>query len=193
MSYLFLLFTFFCSTESYSGKCSESISIESACKQIDIKPTPQIAEGTTFIIVRHAEKQKEGKDPELNEDGKARADELAFCLGKLDIAAIYSTPYNRTRQTVKPLAEKLKLPVTEYEATMPYDQLINQISETNPGKVIVIAGHSNTVPEMLKVLSNGSYVVSIPETEYDNLFIVTTAKKSEPHVMTLKYGKKLHE
>ncbi|MGH9930616.1 MAG: histidine phosphatase family protein, partial [Pyrinomonadaceae bacterium] len=69
----------------------------------------------TVILVRHAEKQivpPENKDPDLSPAGLARAQGLARMFGDTGITAIYATQYKRTQQTVKPLEEKLGIPVT---------------------------------------------------------------------------------
>ncbi len=147
------------------------------------------AEGSsTFILVRHAEKEKSGDDPELSMEGKQRAKELSILLRETQIDAIYSTPFKRTRQTMLPLADLKNLPVKEYSASMPYAQFADKLSSEHPGKVILIAGHSNTIPEILKVLSKGSFNISIDESEYDNLFIVTGINEAHPTVLHLKYG-----
>lgn len=144
---------------------------------------------TTLIIMRHAEKESTGTDPNLDSDGQARAEELKRILSNIAVKSIYSTPYNRTRQTVEPLAVAKGITVTEYETSKPYAQLISEITAANRGKVAVIAGHSNTVPELLKALSNNTYNVTIGEEQYDNLYIVNLPDSLSPSVMHLKYGK----
>src|SRR5438105_12994297 len=64
---------------------------------------------TTIILVRHAEKAGPSGDVPLNAAGVARANELARVLGTADIAAIYTTPFVRVRQTAQPLANALHL------------------------------------------------------------------------------------
>lgn len=155
------------------------------------KTTPAAMDNpTTFIVLRHAEKEDAGKDPNLNSSGLLRAEELQYVLSHVNINAIYSTPYNRTRQTVNPLALKKDIAITEYPAAKPYDRLINEISAANRGKTVVIVGHSNTVPEILKELSNNTFETSINEDQYDNLFIVNSPDGQNPNVVHLKYGKK---
>jgi hypothetical protein len=72
----------------------------------------------TIILVRHAEKkiEPENKDPDLSPAGLARAQELVRIFSNTGITAIYATQFKRTQQTVKPLADKLGLPVTQVEA-----------------------------------------------------------------------------
>src|SRR5690606_22618825 len=59
---------------------------------------------TTVIVLRHAEKEIGGADPNLNSDGVLRAEELKRILQNIPIAAVYSTSFIRTKKTVEPLA-----------------------------------------------------------------------------------------
>lgn len=144
---------------------------------------------TTFIVMRHAEKESTGTDPNLDSDGLIRAEELKRILGNISVNAIYSTPFNRTKQTVQPLATAKGIAITEYPVDKPYAQLVSEIASANRGRVVVVAGHSNTVPEILKELSDNSFSISISESQYDNLFIVSLPDKLRPTVTHLKYGK----
>jgi 2,3-bisphosphoglycerate-dependent phosphoglycerate mutase len=162
-----------------------------AATQIPFQMNDQKAQNhkaTTLIILRHAEKDPAGKDPNLSSDGALRAEALRFMLSSVDISAIYSTPYNRTRQTVNPLAMDKGIAITEYSASKPSEELIDEILASHRGKTVVIVGHSNTVPEILKVLSKNAFTAEISESQYDNLFIVNHTKDT-PVVMPLKYGK----
>src|SRR6266571_2537121 len=69
---------------------------------------------TTIILVRHAEKiiDPNNSDPDLSPAGQARAQEIFRMSGDAGINAIYATQYKRTQETVKPLADKLGVPVT---------------------------------------------------------------------------------
>lgn len=144
---------------------------------------------TTFIVLRHAEKETIGADPNLNSDGQLRAEELKRLLANVPVSAIYSTPFNRTRQTVQPLATAKGLSIVEYATDKPYASLKSEILSSHRGKTVVVVGHSNTVPDMLKELSNNSFNVTITDGQYDNLFIVNMPEKLKPTVTPLKYGK----
>ncbi len=144
---------------------------------------------TTFIVLRHAEKADNSKDTNLSADGLSRANELKKTLGPVDVNAIYSTPYNRTKQTVMPLATEKKITITEYQANKPYEEVVKELIAVHHGQTVVIVGHSNTVPEILKVLSNNSFNVTISENQFDNLFVVTLTDGQKPQVVTMKYGK----
>jgi phosphohistidine phosphatase SixA len=143
----------------------------------------------TVILVRHAEKKivaPENKDPDLSLAGLARAQELAKMFGSTRIAAIYATEYKRTQQTVKPLADKLRLPVTQVEAKKT-PELVKQIRSRNAGQVIFIAGHNNTVPEIIAALG-GPQLPIIPEAEFDNLYILTVQSDGSAKLLKMKYG-----
>lgn len=144
---------------------------------------------TTLIILRHAEKESAGVDPNLDSAGQARAGELKRILMNVPVSSIYSTSYNRTKQTVQPLAAAKGLTVSEYSTSLSYAQVIEQVLAANRGKVAVIVGHSNTVPGILKEVSKNSFDITINESQYDNLFIVSLPDKMTPVVKHLKYGK----
>jgi broad specificity phosphatase PhoE len=144
---------------------------------------------TTIIVLRHAEKESTGTDPNLNSDGILRADELKRILANVPVKAIYSTPFNRTRQTVQPLAAEKGITTEEYATSKSYSQLVKDISLANKGRVVVLVGHSNTVPDILKELSNNSFTITMSEDQYDNLFIVNLHENLSPKVTALKYGK----
>lgn len=144
---------------------------------------------TTVILVRHAEKKIEAgnDDPDLAPEGVERAQEVARVFGEAGVNAIYATQYKRTQQTVKPLSDRLGVPVSLLNSKQT-EELVNQIQTTQRGKTIFIAGHNTTVPAIVSALS-GETFPPIPENEYDNLFIVTIYRFGKAKVTKLKYGK----
>lgn len=144
---------------------------------------------TTVILVRHAEKKIEpdNPDPDLTPDGLARAQEIARVFHDAGINTIYATQYKRTQQTVKPLSDRTGVPVTLLDAKQT-DELVKRIQTNLRGQIIFVAGHNNTVPAIASALSGENFPV-IPESEYDNLFIVTIYRFGKAKVIKLKYGK----
>jgi len=142
----------------------------------------------TVILVRHAEKkiEPENKDPDLSPAGIARAQELVRVFSDTGITAVYATQFKRTQQTVKPLADKLGLPVRQVEAKKT-TELVKQIRARNRGQVIFVAGHNNSVPEIIAALG-GPQLPIIPETEYDNLYILTVQSDGSAKLLKLRYG-----
>ena len=134
---------------------------------------------TTFIVLRHAEKADASKDTNLSAKGLARAEELKKTLAPVNVNAIYSTPYNRTKQTVTPLAKTKGITITEYPANKPFEEFINELISAHRGQTVVIVGHSNTIPEILKVLAKGTFMITIPENQFDNLFVVSLNEEKQ--------------
>ena len=143
---------------------------------------------TTVIFVRHAEKEATaGNDPELSLAGQTRAAELARQLVDADVTAgvdaIYSTTYRRTEQTVKPVADALNLPIMPYDAANT-ETIMDEIVKTHKGKIILVVGHSNTIPELIA----SKVVPPIAEDEYDNIYIVTIPWFGKTKTIRLRYG-----
>ena len=143
---------------------------------------------TTVILVRHAEKHIEpnNPDPDLSPAGQARAQELARMFSNTGVNAIYATEYKRTQETVKPLADRLGLPVS-LVAAKETSELLRQILTNHRGQTIFVCGHNNTVPELVAALG-GEKLPLIPESEFDNMFIVTVYRFGRAKVVKLKYG-----
>jgi 2,3-bisphosphoglycerate-dependent phosphoglycerate mutase len=142
-----------------------------------------------LILVRHAEKKivpPENKDPDLSPAGLARAEELVRMFSDAGVTAIYATQYKRTQQTVKPLADRLRLPVTQVEAKQT-PELVKQIRARGAAQVVFIAGHNNTVPEIIAAMG-GPQLPIIPETEYDNLYILIVQSDGVAKLLKMKYG-----
>lgn len=124
---------------------------------------------TTFILVRHAEKEANGadpKDPNLTSEGEARAMALVKLLEMQDIDAIYSTNFNRTRNTVKPLAESKKLEVQTYDKQPDIEKLKSK------GGTIVICGHSNTIPALANLLIGKDQFKAFDDNDFGNILII---------------------
>lgn len=143
---------------------------------------------TTIILVRHAEKIIDPNNPDVNLSpaGQTRAQELVRMFGDGGINAIYATQYKRTQETAKPLADKLGLPVNVVNSKGTAD-LVAKILAENSGQTIFVAGHNNTVPEIILALGGSKYP-TIPESEYDNLYIVTVYRTGQAKVVKTKYG-----
>jgi 2,3-bisphosphoglycerate-dependent phosphoglycerate mutase len=144
---------------------------------------------TTVILVRHAEKNIDpnNPDPDLSPDGYARAQEIARVFGDAGVNAIYATQFKRTQETVKPLSDRTGVPVTVLQSSQT-DQLVKELQTTRRGQTVFIAGHNNTVPAVVSALSGENFPV-IPESQYDNLYIVTIYRFGKAKVVKLKYGK----
>jgi len=143
---------------------------------------------TTVILVRHAEKniEPQNPDPDLSPAGQARALELTRVFANSGIQATYATQYKRTQQTVAPLASRLQLPIVAIDAKQS-QEVVRRVLTDNRGQTVFIAGHNNTVPEIINLLS-GENLPLIPESEFDNLYIVTIYRFGKAKLVQLKYG-----
>ena len=143
---------------------------------------------TTVILIRHAEKniEPDNPNPALSPAGQERAQTLVHMLGQSGITAVYATQYIRTQSTATPLADHLGLKVNQTEARN-VAELVRQIKANNAGGVVFAAGHNNSVPEIIAALGGGTFP-TIPEAEYDNMFIVTVQRFRKTSVLKLKYG-----
>jgi phosphohistidine phosphatase SixA len=145
---------------------------------------------TKIFIVRHAEKET-GKDPLLTIAGNARAGDLMRRLQDEGIQKIYVSQYKRTQNTGDSLRLQLKIDTVHYAADTLCDNLISAIMEHGDfGKTILIIGHSNTLPQIIRKLGITDYPYGdIPDNEFDNLFLITY-KKEKAKVKVMKYGAK---
>ena len=140
---------------------------------------PAIASAQQLVyLVRHAERADGGAgagqmqgapDPLLSAAGEARAARLATILADAGIAAIYATEFRRTQDTVKPLAAKLTVTVTQHPAR-DTAALVAALKKDHARDVVLIAGHSNTLPAIIKALGGGD--ITIRDDEYDSLFVI---------------------
>ena len=144
-----------------------------SCKQ-DVKKTiNRSVSKSTYYFIRHAEKDRSdstNNDPHLTDIGLKRAENWASKLEGITFDAIYSTNYNRTKETATPLALKNNLDITLYN---PKDIDYNLFLEENKGKTVLIVGHSNTTPAFVnKILGKNKYE-DIDDHQNGNLYIIT--------------------
>jgi broad specificity phosphatase PhoE len=147
---------------------------------------------TTVIFVRHAEKAAvPDDDPGLSEAGKRRVAELARQLVDADVVAgidaIYATPYRRTEETARPVAEALGLPINSYDAA-DTEAIMENIVREHKGEIILVIGHSNTLPALIGNMGASKKVPPIAEDEYDNLYLVSIPWFGKTKTIRLRYG-----
>lgn len=130
----------------------------------------------TYYIVRHGEKaaatgEMNATNPPLSDLGKARADALKEVLKNEKIGYIFSTNTIRTRSTAEPLSTLLNIPIETYNPR-PDSAFISQLRSLK--KNVLIVGHSNTVDDIVNMLTKEQKVPKdLEDSEYNNLFIVT--------------------
>jgi broad specificity phosphatase PhoE len=150
---------------------------------------------TTMIFVRHAEKALVPVDnPGLSPEGQARARDLARQLVDADVIAgidaIYSTPFRRTMETAQPIADALGLEINTYDYDPEGDgeAVVDSMVRAHKGKIILVVGHSNTLPAMIADLGASKKVPPIAENEYDNLYLISIPWFGKTKTIRLRYG-----
>jgi broad specificity phosphatase PhoE len=145
-----------------------------------------------MIFVRHAEKVSGSwDDPGLSPAGQRRATELARQLVDADVVAgvdaIYSTPFRRTRDTAQPVADALDLPINIYDPS-DNEAVLATILKNHKGKIILIVGHSNTLPTLIADLGASKKVPPIAENEYDNIYVISIPWFGKTKTIRLRFG-----
>lgn len=163
-----------------------------------------VADTTVVLVVRHAERASDAPNSDLSPAGLARADAIAAIARSLGVQAVYATDFCRTAQTAQPTAIALGVPV-RIVATGNVNARLDDcspaiaarwdaVAEPTPGgiakrvleersaTVVLVVGHSNTVPAIATAL--GARVCPeliapdaqdrcwLTEDRHDDLFIV---------------------
>lgn len=151
-----------------------------------------LAQPSTVILVRHAEKAANpANDPPLDDTGSARAGSLAATLADAGVNSIITTQFLRTRATVLPLAERLKLEPVTVPATRDLAAHARAVADavraTPTGGTVLVSGHSNTIPAIIHALG-GPEMPELCETDYDNLFVLEMDGERPPRLIRARYG-----
>jgi len=178
---------------------------------------------TTVVLVRHAEKV-EGPNPLLTAEGRQRAEALVEVVAGSAVAGVYATNLCRTALTAEPLALELGVPiriqtvtdsggleqcgVTAPLAPLPAsldsaEALADAILAAHRGRLVVVVGHSNTVPALVEAFSLESLCPrtfapidgecripdEAPDDQYSHLFVVEVPRwLGAPRLIHARYG-----
>ncbi|RSM57736.1 histidine phosphatase family protein [Actinoplanes sp. ATCC 53533] len=140
----------------------------------------------TILLVRHADIDlpRVTRDPSLNDAGRQRAQALAHVVASAVVTTAFTSSFRRTKETVGPALEVLGIGAREMPAPV---TVAREARAGTLGAVVLIAGHSDTVPEVIAALGVPSPPV-IGETQFDNLFVVTLAEPTGASLLALKYA-----
>jgi len=148
---------------------------------------------TTVILVRHAEKaQSPPNDPPLTAAGQQRAQALAVDLADAGVAAVVTSEFQRTQQTGAPLAAARGvtprvIAIGSESPQQNADAVVQAVLASHRGQTVLVVGHSNTIPLIIERLGVAA-VISIPDNDFDNLFIVTVPARGSAHLVRAQYG-----
>lgn len=186
---------------------------------------PILTPVTTVYLVRHAEKGT-GANPSLTQPGVTRAQVLASLLRSAGLATTYSTEYCRTAQTAQAAAQSNNVSIdvftygsaqADFESCDPEIEVQTQVTDAqadhankikthilanHQGGSVLVVGHSNTVPAIVKALgapdlcptffpldnNNECHIPGGQNPQYDNLFIVSVSGNGNANLVRLRYG-----
>lgn len=141
-----------------------------------------------FYIVRHAEKDT-GNNPVLSIKGRERAGDLHRVLQNRPIDLILVSQYRRTGMTGDSVRLYRNIETKTYKADATGDDLFQLIASLNGQyKHILVIGHSNTVPVIVRRTGATDYKVpELSDAAYDHLFTISV-KEGKVDWRLEKYG-----
>jgi broad specificity phosphatase PhoE len=127
----------------------------------------------------------------LTPEGRQRAQALVAVGRRAGVAAAYHTQYKRSTQTAQPLASELGIPMIQVdyvpgEEAAHAEALVRAILAAYAGKVVLVVGHTTTIPVILQRLGIQS-PPPISESDYGNLFVIIRTG-SEATLVPGKFG-----
>jgi 2,3-bisphosphoglycerate-dependent phosphoglycerate mutase len=134
-----------------------------------------ISKPVVIFMVRHADRPKTGANTDtLTEAGHKRAGDLKHALALANIDTIYVTEFRRTHLTADSL-RRTGIPQAQY-ASSDSAALVTRLMGYKDRRFL-IAGHSNTVPKLIKACGCTPPSNLIPDNEFDNLFQLIIQKE----------------
>lgn len=150
----------------------------------------KVAATTTVYLVRHAEKDTSNpsdEDPGLTVAGSSRAEALRQLLEGEEIHALYATKYQRTINTLMPLATERQLEIIRYEGH-DFNGLKQRLLQDHRGQTVVVAGHSNTLLPIIEAFGVKRPLNDISESEYNYLFKLQIDAEGKASVEVNQFG-----
>ncbi|AOW19863.1 SixA phosphatase family protein [Urechidicola croceus] len=136
---------------------------------------------TTYYLIRHSEKDLSNptnSNPDISEKGQERAEKWAELFQNINFDAIYSTDYNRTKQTAEPTSIHNELTTIIYDLKN-FD--FDKFKTETKNKTVLIVGHSNTIPVFANKFINEEIYEQIEEKNYSNLYIINISNNKISH------------
>jgi phosphohistidine phosphatase SixA len=153
-------------------------------------PGEALAQRAIFVV-RHAERAREGPEADipLSKLGAEHAARLAEILKNAGVTAVYATDTTRARQTAEPLAQALKLSIKTYDTQkgdMTAALFVAKLKIDERNGVILVVGHSNTVPDVIAAYG-ATEPVRIGPDDYGDLFLVVPQPSGAPTLLRLRF------
>jgi len=141
--------------------------------QLSESPAPEMTR--TILITRHAEKGDFSADPPLSERGLRRAEALSLHPETQSVTTVITTQFRRTVETGAAVAVRQGILSRVANATARPDALqsfADEILESAEYGTVLVVGHSNTVPLIIRQLG-GPEDIFLTEEDFGDLFILT--------------------
>ena len=136
-----------------------------------------------IYVVRHAERADQSADSALSTAGVGRSYKLRDMLHDAGITKIFTSPLRRAIDTAAPLASEVHVKSQPFADAA---ALIEAVAASGPRDRVLVVGHSNTVPAVVRALHVDA-AITLTEDDYDNLFIIIPQKEGRPVLLRLKY------
>lgn len=139
---------------------------------------------TTIILIRHAERDNFFN---ITSQGRERAEALVNAVKDFGIKAIYSPDLGRNLDTVRPLANHLKIDITLTPriTRSTVDKIINEITTKHAGEVVLLVGNGSGNLRSLHHRIGGQ---GDGPDQYGELFIYTFPDRGPVTVVKSRYG-----
>jgi broad specificity phosphatase PhoE len=135
----------------------------------------------TIYLVRHSEKEISSNiNPELTKCGYLRSENLSFFLKDVPLDAVYSTDFQRTKNTAFPTAKSKELKIKYYNPNK-----LEQFSKLlkNLKKDVLVVGHSNTTGVLAGLLI-GEEIGEFDLNIYNRIYqVVVSNENSRLHLL----------
>ncbi len=166
---------------------------------INLSTSAEACRPKAVYIVRHVEKliiQGE-RDPDLSPTGFSHARALDRRLQHIRFDRIIATQFKRTQLTILPIATRNHKKVETSKASAITALATALLASCN--QTILVAGHSNTVPQLLRALGlqveatingkklNHTAEINLNEQDYDSLFKVTFSAQGDAEIDIAKF------
>lgn len=165
------------------------------CGYLALEWPTRAVKPVTVILLRHAEDLDDGveRDPLLSPAGEERARVLQRLLSKSKLTHLFASQYQRTQALLRPIAAAHDLDLQIIPANETRKQL-ETLHGLEAGSIAVVAGHSNTVPQMVKALGGDLEELTarghFDEDSYDRLVWLTlpVGEESLTQAIEIRYG-----
>ena len=140
---------------------------------------------TTVILIRHVERDNFFV---VTREGHERARALVDAVGEMGISAIYSPDLERNLDTVKPLADRLKIEIsiTPRFTRQTINKLVGEILAGHSGEVVLLVGNGSANLRLLHQRLGGT---GEGPYSYGDLFIYTIVENGRVEVNKSRFGK----